>query len=77
MLVRRCHMCGEVHESEGEPIEKCNSCGKHFAPFFYFKEREAPVVCVDNVARQLCIFSTKSKEDEKPVKSFVGIALLW
>lgn len=36
--VRRCHVCGHVTELEGAAIHKCESCGKHLAPFFYFDE---------------------------------------
>ena len=36
--IRRCHVCGEVNESEGAAVHKCGHCGKHLAPFYYFDE---------------------------------------
>lgn len=36
--IRRCHVCGEVNESEGSAVHKCGHCGKHLAPFYYFDE---------------------------------------
>ena len=36
--IRRCHVCGKVNESCGNPVEKCFSCGKSIAPFYYFDE---------------------------------------
>jgi hypothetical protein len=37
--VRRCHVCGEVTESERE-ITKCSSCRKSLLPFYYFDNRK-------------------------------------
>ena len=39
--VRRCHLCGQVNEVEAAVINKCGSCGKHFAPFLFFNEKAA------------------------------------
>ena len=36
--IRRCHVCGAVNESEGADVRKCEHCGKHLAPFYYFDE---------------------------------------
>ena len=36
--VRRCHVCGTVNELENSAIHKCQSCGKHLAPFYFFEE---------------------------------------
>ncbi|MGE0634379.1 MAG: hypothetical protein AB7O96_18330 [Pseudobdellovibrionaceae bacterium] len=36
--IRRCHVCGEVNESEHGTVHKCENCGKHLAPFYYFDE---------------------------------------
>jgi cobalamin biosynthesis Co2+ chelatase CbiK len=35
ILVRKCHVCGEVIESYAE-VEKCHQCHKHFLPLNYF-----------------------------------------
>ncbi|MBX2988951.1 MAG: hypothetical protein KF802_13765 [Bdellovibrionaceae bacterium] len=39
--VRRCHVCGEITEAEGQLVEQCHHCGKHLSPFYYFNERLA------------------------------------
>ncbi len=36
--IRRCHVCGHTNESEGSAVRRCEHCGKHLAPFFYFDE---------------------------------------
>ena len=36
--VRRCYVCGTVLEAESAVILKCNACGKHLAPYYYFDE---------------------------------------
>ena len=36
--IRRCHICGSVTESEDSAIHRCQHCGKHLAPFYYFDE---------------------------------------
>lgn len=33
--IRRCHVCGETTEGQNKQVDKCASCGKHFAPFFF------------------------------------------
>jgi hypothetical protein len=35
LIIRRCHVCGQVVESEMEQ-ESCISCGKAFLPLNYF-----------------------------------------
>jgi len=35
LLIRRCHMCGEVMESYSE-VERCTDCRKYFVPLNYF-----------------------------------------
>jgi hypothetical protein len=39
--IRRCHLCGVVSEIEANVVIKCQSCGKHFAPFLFFNEKAA------------------------------------
>jgi len=36
--IRRCHVCGGVSEQADSAIHKCQHCGKHLAPFYYFDE---------------------------------------
>lgn len=38
--IRRCHVCGTVNELLGAAIHKCQDCGKHLAPFYYFDESD-------------------------------------
>lgn len=37
---RRCHLCDHVTEQAGEVVTKCDHCGKHMAPFYFFNEVE-------------------------------------
>lgn len=39
--IRRCHVCGGINESVGQLVSKCEKCGKHFAPFYFFNEKRA------------------------------------
>lgn len=36
--IRRCHICDHVTTSSSAAIHKCEQCGKHLAPFYYFDE---------------------------------------
>lgn len=38
--IRRCHVCGEMNEVEGKTVDRCTSCGKHLAPFYFFDESQ-------------------------------------
>ena len=38
---RRCHLCGHLELKEKDLITQCSSCGKNFAPAYYFNERAA------------------------------------
>lgn len=39
--VRRCHVCGEINEAQGGLVDRCDHCGKHLAPLYYFNEKRA------------------------------------
>ena len=39
--IRRCHICGTVNETHNDLVEKCQHCGKFFAPFVFFDEKAA------------------------------------
>jgi hypothetical protein len=44
---RRCHICGHVNQSTPKhlhDVQCCESCHKHFAPFYYFDDRGKPTV---------------------------------
>ena len=38
---RRCHICGVFNERSNELVDRCDGCGKAFAPFVFFDERRA------------------------------------
>ncbi len=35
LLIKKCHMCGHIHETHQEP-QKCAKCKKSFLPVNYF-----------------------------------------
>lgn len=40
---RRCHICGtinEVQHADSKESHRCEGCGKHLAPFYFFEESE-------------------------------------
>ena len=41
--IRRCHICGGMTETHGHHVSECEHCGKAMAPFYFFKEEEAPL----------------------------------
>lgn len=45
---RRCHVCGSTCEALA-PIRQCDSCGKPFAPFYYFNDQFSPIVNEGNL----------------------------
>ena len=36
---RRCHVCGALTEVSQSKVERCGSCEKSLAPFYYFDDR--------------------------------------
>lgn len=45
--IRRCHYCGETSSSRSQRVQRCQACEKVLAPFFFFDDRQHPVI-VDN-----------------------------
>lgn len=37
VIIRKCHLCGQVHESTME-LQKCVKCNKSFLPLNYFEK---------------------------------------
>ncbi len=37
LLIKKCHMCGHIMESE-EEVQKCHQCKKSFLPLNYFSK---------------------------------------
>ena len=44
IFFRRCHLCGAINQSAVERVQLCQPCGHILTPFFYFDERELPVM---------------------------------
>jgi hypothetical protein len=38
LFYRRCHICGAITEKSGSSVQRCGSCGKNLAPFYFFDE---------------------------------------
>lgn len=36
---RRCHLCGSLVKEEQGKVEKCVTCERSLAPFYYFDDR--------------------------------------
>jgi hypothetical protein len=45
---RRCHVCGTICEAPAQVL-KCESCGKPFAPFYYFNDQFTPIANEGNL----------------------------
>ncbi len=69
ILVRRCHLCGEIIESYGEP-EQCTNCRKHFLPLNYFGKVHATT---PTAFKQL--FESASDLHEEDL--ITGLFVLW
>lgn len=69
LLIRSCHLCGHVNESECE-IERCSKCRKHFLPFSY-AGMQTPL----NSQQYQAIFKDISDLGEEDV--IKGIGVLW
>ncbi len=64
---RRCHVCGCVGQGP-TCILKCGSCGKPFAPFFYFKDEFTPVIAEGEIR------PTELKGEWRPIH---GLTAYW
>lgn len=42
LAFRRCHVCGTLCEGPTQ-VRRCESCGKPFAPFYYFNDQFAAI----------------------------------
>lgn len=69
MIVRKCHVCGQVHESSIE-IQKCVKCNKSFLPLNYFEK-----VHNTKQADYSTIFAESHELDEQDI--IKGIFVLW
>lgn len=69
LIIKRCHVCGQVHESSTE-LEKCVKCDKSFLPLNYFDK-------VHGTSQQdyQHLFAESHELDERDL--IVGIYVLW
>ena len=75
--IRRCHVCGEVTESKKSTVEKCSSCGKHLAPFYFFDESQ-----MDGIAEfGYHVFRMDAERPGKKVEAYYqpiwGLTAFW
>ncbi len=70
VLIKKCHMCGEMIESQSE-VQRCPSCNKSFLPLNYFSKVH-DVKTADDF-RQLFENSDLLCEDEL----IKGLYVLW
>jgi hypothetical protein len=69
VLIRLCHKCGHIHESENE-LEKCEKCGKGFLPLQYFEKVHA-----QNTSSFRELFSPAKEIDKEDLLK--GLFVLW
>lgn len=41
--IRRCHACGHVNQNHQTNVDRCESCDKALAPYYFFNEKTAIV----------------------------------
>lgn len=74
--IRRCHVCGEVNESEKSAIDRCLCCGKHLAPFLFCKD--VGLQKNDNLAEvQKTVTENSSSFLKAEYPPLFGISLYW
>lgn len=66
--IRRCHVCGAVTERKKNTVERCGNCGKALAPFFFYREEEAPAIAAE-------LFRAPFLGGE--YQPLVGLSVLW
>ena len=64
---RRCHVCGNTCEAPRQ-VRKCETCGKAFAPFYYFDDHNTPVQNEGNL---------RSNESEGHWRPIQGLTAYW
>jgi len=69
LIIRKCHVCGQVVESEVEQ-DSCVGCGKAFLPLNYFDKIHG-----DNSQKFKDLFSDGDELQEEDL--ITGIYVLW
>jgi len=64
--IRRCHVCGTLNEHENSFTNRCDNCGKYFAPFYFFEEGDFKGVRDD----ELHLTVMKMKQGYHPLMGF-------
>ena len=72
--IRRCHVCGGVTELEGCAVHKCQHCGKHLAPFYYFDESKLEGLLDSGPHMSLWTLRTSVPGNIKPIW---GLSTYW
>lgn len=75
IYVRRCHVCGEVCESNAD-ILKCTSCRKSLLPFYYFDKRKISEYS-DNKERPIGERSTDVRDQNSGYGPIRGLTVYW
>lgn len=67
-LLRLCHLCGNLNESEASEVLKCLRCGKAFLPVNYFQKM-----------RERAILAGQPLEDmpDFPMNPLNGLLVFW
>lgn len=71
--IRRCHVCDAVTENGDTVVDKCQSCGKAFAPFVFCE------TTYENQIQKLSeqIFQSSNQGLRSIYPPLMGIALYW
>lgn len=69
-LIRMCHCCGTLNESENDDILKCANerCSKNFLPIDYFKKVRERAIKAGEVSKELPAF---------PRNPLYGLLVFW
>jgi hypothetical protein len=71
--IRRCHVCDTVNECPGGEVDRCQSCHKFLAPFFFCESTYSTEITELSKA----IFTNKNKGLKSIYPPLMGIALHW
>jgi hypothetical protein len=65
---RRCHVCGSTHHRRGGALDRCLSCGKPLAPFFFYDDAHAPIYSETGPRPEDGIAAADPQEIRMPVR---------
>lgn len=67
-MIRLCHLCNCVNESEQEEVLRCKSCGKGFLPVNYFEKIRKRAIASGQITEEL---------PEFPFNPLNGLLVFW